>query len=143
MRKFFIVLLSATLLVGLSSCKKESTSTPEGTDATTEQPAASEPAPVPAATTAEQAPEGAVEQATAVAGKSASELLKEFENYVVAYADANNNKTKDVKKYMELAQQSTEWVSKISSINRADLKPAEVKKLEKLLNDLTNINKVN
>ncbi len=127
MKKYLIVLLSATLLVGLNSCKKEST----------ESTAADQPAPTEQTTPAPETIEPAPEEVAPA--KSASEMLKEFEDYVVAYADANNNMTKNPKKYQELAQQSQSWVQDMERV-KGDLKPAEVKKYDKLIKDLANIN---
>ncbi len=71
--------------------------------------------------------------------KTPEEILKGFEQFINEYAEANNNKVKDIKKYQELAKQSGEWAKEVNSI-RGELDKKQTERLNKALENLTKIN---
>lgn len=129
MKKISLILLSAAVLIGFTACEKK------------KEPATQAPVEV-----AEQkAPENKVaeeeETTPPEPEKTPEEMLKGFKEFIVAYADANNNKSKNIKKYTELAQQSQQWVKDMESI-KGQFNDKQLKSYQKLIEELTKINTI-
>lgn len=124
MKKVCLIGMAAAIVLGLSACGDKK-------------------APVTEAAPAEEVVVEEVviveEVAEETPAKSADQLLKEFEEYVMAYAEASNNKTKNIKRYTELAKQSVQWSKDVQEAS-ANFTDKQKKKAEKLLQDLVKIN---
>ena len=127
MKKVCLIGIAAAILLGFSACSSDKKAPATEATAPTEEVIVEE------VVIAEEAP---AEEAPA---KSADQLLKEFDEFVRAYADASNNKTKNIKKYTELAQQSVQWSKDIQAAS-ANFTAKQKKKADKLLQDLIKIN---
>ena len=71
---------------------------------------------------------------------SPAEMLKNFQNYVKAYGEANNNITKDPQKFMELSGQSQKQVDDMEQI-KSQLNAAQLQAYQKALGVIIKVNK--
>ncbi|MDL2257132.1 hypothetical protein LJC06_02870 [Bacteroidales bacterium OttesenSCG-928-I14] len=122
MRKISLVLFAVVMMVSFAAC---------GGDKKKVE------APVDAPTVEAPAPE--VNEADVPVQMTPEEALKGFEEYVKEYAEANNNKTKNIKKYQDLAKKSQEWEADMKRY-LIDFDAKQTKRYEKALETLININ---
>ncbi|MDR0507776.1 MAG: hypothetical protein LBH32_13315 [Dysgonamonadaceae bacterium] len=73
------------------------------------------------------------------ASKTPEESLKEFEAYVKEYAEAYNNKVKDIRKYQTLAMRSQQAVADMERI-KIDFDAKQKKRYEKARKTVEQIN---
>ena len=123
MKKISLILFTVALMVSFAACSdaKKSSETP---------------APVaPAVEEAAQQQEEVVAPPT----KTPEESLKDFEAYVKEYAEAYNNKTKDIQKYQKLAMRSQQEVADLERI-KIDFNAKQLKRYEKAKENIVKIN---
>jgi hypothetical protein len=88
--------------------------------------------------TAEIAPQ---EEVAPPVVKTPEEALKDFEAYVKEYAEANNNKLKDIQKYQTLAMRSQQEVADMERL-KIDFNKKQLTRYEKAKKLIEEINKI-
>jgi uncharacterized lipoprotein YehR (DUF1307 family) len=88
--------------------------------------------------TTEVAPQ---EEVAPPAAKTPEEALKDFEAYVKEYAEANNNKLKDIQKYQTLAMRSQQEVADMERL-KIDFNKKQLTRYEKAKKLIEEINKI-
>ena len=123
MKQISLILFAAVLMVSFAACNdaKKANETP------------TESAPVVEDVVAPQ------EEVTPPVTKTPEESLKDFEAYVKEYAEAYNNKTKDIKKYQTLAMRSQQEVADLERI-KIDFNAKQLKRYEKAKESIVKIN---
>jgi ABC-type glycerol-3-phosphate transport system substrate-binding protein len=126
MRKTCLILFASALMFSFTACnnaKKTEESAPAAeTTVTTE-------------TTPPQ------EEVAPPVVKTPEEALKDFEAYVKEYAEANNNKLKDIQKYQTLAMRSQQEVADMERL-KIDFNKKQLARYEKAKKLIEEINKV-
>ena len=122
MKQIFLILFTVVLMVSFAACSD--TKKPTGQ---------AEPTPV---VESEEAPQ---EEVAAPVTKKPEEMLKDFEAYVKEYAEAYNNKTKDIRKYQTLASRSQQEVANLESI-KTEFSAQQLKRYEKAKENVIKIN---
>jgi hypothetical protein len=124
MKKIFLILFTGALTASLVACsgakKTEESVAPETTEITQEA-------------------ETKQEEEVAPATKTPEESLKEFEAYVKEYAEAYNNKLKDVQKWQSLAMRSQQEVADMERL-KIDFDKNQLKRYEKAKKIVEQIN---
>ena len=124
MKKISLVLFAAALMVSFAACDNAKKTSEGTTD--------------PASVVETAAPQQE-EAATPVPTKTPEEVLKDFEAYVKEYAEAYNNKTKDIQKYQKLAMRSQQEVADLERI-KIDFNAKQLKRYEKAKENIVKIN---
>jgi hypothetical protein len=123
MKKTLLFLFTAALMISFAACsnaKKTDESAPATTEKTEE-----------VATPQEEVAPPVV--------KTPEESLKDFEAYVKEYAEAFNNKLKDIKKYQSLAMRSQQEVADMERV-KIDFSASQLKRYEKAKKLIEKIN---
>jgi hypothetical protein len=123
MRKTCLILFASALIVSFTACNNVKKT--------------EESAPVAPETT-ETVPQ---EEVAPPVVKTPEEALKDFEAYVKEYAEANNNKLKDIQKYQTLAMRSQQEVADMERL-KIDFNKKQLARYEKAKKLIEEINKV-
>ena len=122
MKQISLILFTAALMVSFAACNDAKSTSGSATETVpTEEAAPQEEVVAPPAT------------------KTPEESLKDFEAYVKEYAEAYNNKTKDIKKYQTLAMRSQQEVADLERI-KIDFNAKQLKRYEKAKENIVKIN---
>ena len=124
MKKISLILFTAALMVSFAACSdaKKSSETP-----------------APVAPAVEEAAPQQEEVVAPPPTKTPEEALKDFEAYVKEYAEAYNNKTKNIQKYQKLAMRSQQEVADLERI-KINFNAKQLKRYEKAKANIVKIN---
>jgi hypothetical protein len=122
MRKTCLFLFASVLMISFIACTNEKKAEEN----------------VPSAETTVEVPE---EEVAPSIEKTPEEALKDFEAYVKEYAEANNNKLKDIQKYQKLAMRSQQEVADMERL-KIDFNKKQLTRYEKAKKLIEEINKV-
>jgi hypothetical protein len=123
MRKIYLILFASAFMFSFTACnntKKTEESAPSVTETTETTPR---------------------EEVAPPVVKTPEEALKDFEAYVKEYAEANNNKLKDIQKYQSLAMRSQQEVADMERL-KIDFNKKQLARYEKAKKLIEEINKI-